>query len=60
MMTDVIDEVAWELKRISRNIKETKCVPNFLAIDLQEQAMKLQELYNELCYLEKRKTEEDE
>lgn len=51
-MIEIIDEVAWELKRISRTIRETQCVPKFLAIDLQEQAMKLQELYNEFCRLE--------
>ena len=52
MLIDVIDEVAWELKRISRTIKETQCVPNFLAEDIMQQGAKLQELFNEFCYLE--------
>lgn len=52
MMIDIIDEVAWELKRISQTIKETECVPKFLAKDIEEQGAKLQEVYNEFCRME--------
>ena len=32
-------------------------VPDFLATDIMEQGMKLQELYNEICSLEDQKSE---
>ena len=51
-MIDVIDEITWELNQITQKISKMYYLPDCLAEDLNRQVIRLQEVFNEFCYLE--------